>query len=189
MTSSSQRARSPRKGLALVDTLPGQPILLLRGERVILDSDLARLYGVPTKRLNEQVRRNRLRFPPEFVFRLNRREKAKVVAECDHLARLKFSPGLPNAFTEHGAIMAANVLNSDRAVRMSVLLVRAFIRLRAMVISHADLARRLDEMEHKYDAQFRAVFEALRALMDPPTPVPGARRPIGFRRAVAAGDD
>ena len=156
---------------------------------MILDSDLARLYGVPTKRLNEQVRRNRLRFPPEFVFRLNRREKARVVAECDHLARIRFSPALPHAFTEHGAIMAANVLNSDRAVRMSVLLVRTFIRLRAMVVSHADLARRLDELEQKYDTQFKVVFDALRALMDPPTPERGMRRPIGFRRLGAAGDD
>ena len=153
---------------------------------MILDSDLACLYGVPTKRLNEQVRRNRLRFPQEFVFRLNRREKAKVVAECDHLARLRFSPALPHAFTEHGAIMAANVLNSNRAVRMSVLLVRAFIRLRAMVVSHADLARRLDELEQKYDTQFKVVFDALRALMDPPPDeeMPRPRR-IGFRGSTA----
>lgn len=89
-------------------------ILLIRGERVILDADLAEFYGVPTKRLNEQVRRNAERFPADFMFQLNPEEKAEVVAICDHLGKLKYSRSLPNAFTEHGAIMAANVLNSPR---------------------------------------------------------------------------
>src|SRR5437868_4162950 len=88
-------------------------ILLLRGQRIILDADLATLYGVPTKRLNEQVRRNAERFPDDFMFRLTRAEKLEVVANCDHLQSLKFSPQLPYAFTEHGAIMAATVLNSS----------------------------------------------------------------------------
>lgn len=160
-------------------------ILALRGQRVILDADLAILYGVPTKRLNEQVKRNRRRFPPDFAFRLSRAEKSEVVAKCDHLQRLRFSPTLPYAFTEHGAIMAANVLNSDRAVEVSVLVVRAFVRLRQMAISHADLSRRLDELEGKYDAQFKAVFDAIRALMEPP---PTDRRTrIGFT-PTEAGD-
>ena len=90
-------------------------ILLIRGERVILDADLARLYGVSTRRLNEQVKRNARRFPPDFTFRLTRDEKVEVVANCDHLAGLKYAKALPLALTEHGAIMAASVLNSDRA--------------------------------------------------------------------------
>ena len=103
-------------------------ILHIRGLRVMIDADLAELYGVTTRRLNEQVKRNIKRFPPDFVFRLSSDEKAEVVAICDHLAGLKFSKTLPYAFTEHGAIMAANVLNSARAVEMSVFVVRAFVK-------------------------------------------------------------
>jgi len=95
-------------------------ILTIRGQKVMLDADLARLYGVTTKRLNEQVKRNRSRFPEDFLFTMTADEKAEVVANCDHLRRLKFSPALPNAFTEHGAIMAASVLNTARAVEVSV---------------------------------------------------------------------
>jgi len=102
-------------------------ILLIRGNRVIIDRDLAELYGVETKRLNEQVKRNISRFPEDFVFQLSQEEKDEVVANCDHLSRLKFSKVLPNAFTEHGAIMAANVLNSEHAIRASVFIVRAFV--------------------------------------------------------------
>ncbi len=105
-------------------TIPTEPvesrILTLRRQKVILDSDLAAIYGVTTKRLNEQVKRNARRFPGDFLFRLTPRERKEVVANCDHLAELKFSPTLPYAFTENGAIMAANVLNSPQAVRMSV---------------------------------------------------------------------
>jgi len=91
-------------------------ILVIRGQRIMLDADLARLYGVSTKRLNEQVKRNKERFPERFMFRLTAEERAEVVANCDHLQRLKFSPVLPHAFTEHGAIMAATVLNTSRAI-------------------------------------------------------------------------
>ena len=152
-------------------------ILALRGERVILDADLAELYGVPTKRLNEQVKRNRSRFPEDFMFQLTAEEKAEVVADCDHLSRLKYSPALPHAFTEHGAIMAASVLNTDRAVEVSVYVVRAFVRLRQMLASHKDLARKIEEMEKNYAAQFKVVFDALRALMAPPAP---NQRRVGF---------
>ena len=125
-------------------------ILLIRGEKVMLDADLASLYGVTTKRLNEQVRRNLGRFPPDFLFKLTAEEKAEVVANCDHLGRLKFSSALPFAFTEHGAIMAANVLSSERAVAASVMVVRAFVRLRQILSSHAELARKVREMEKQY---------------------------------------
>ena len=150
----------------------------MRGHKVLIDADLAELYGVPTKRLNEQVKRNAGRFPEDFSFQLSSAEKEEVVANCDHLARLKFSPALPYAFTDHGAIMAANVLNSSRAVEMSVHVVRAFVRLREMIASHKELAKRLDELEARYDRQFKVVFDAIRELMTPLDPKP--KRKIGF---------
>ena len=150
--------------------------------KVILDADLATLYGVSTKRLNEQVKRNRGRFPDDFMFQLTAAEKAGVVANCDHLSRLKFSPRLPYAFTEHGTIMAANVLNSERAVHASVEVVRAFVRLRLLLTSNAELSHRLDDLESKYDRQFKVVFDAIRQLMSPPVT---ARKQIGFRSRPA----
>jgi hypothetical protein len=153
-------------------------ILMLRGQRVIIDADLARLYGVPTKRLNEQVKRNPDRFPGDFVFQLSTAEKAEVVANCDHLHRLRFSSQLPYAFTEHGAIMAANVLTSPKAVQVSVLVVRAFVQLRQLISTHAELARKLAELEGKYDAQFRVVFDAIRQLMAEPKD--SKKPPVGY---------
>lgn len=150
---------------------------MIRGQKVMLDADLAQLYGVTTKRLNEQVKRNQRHFPRDFMFQLTPREKTEVVAICDHLAKLKFSPGLPYAFTEHGAIMLASVLNTPIATRFSVQIVRAFIKLREAVASHKELTRRIDEMEDKYDDQFKLVFDAIRRLMTPPEP---KRRKIGF---------
>lgn len=164
----------------------GRRILFVRGHRVILDADLAAIFGVPTKRLNEQVRRNASRFPPDFMFRLSARETAEVVAICDHLARLKFSPVRPLAFTEHGAIMAANVLHSRRAVQASVYVVRAFVRLREALAAHKDLARKLDDLERKlstHDDAIRSILEAIRQLMEPPDP---SRPRIGFQRARAS---
>ncbi len=113
------------------------------------------------------------------MFQLTESERAEVVTNCDHLAQLKYSPTLPYAFTEHGAIMAANVLKSARAAQVSIMVVRTFVRLRQMVLSHAELARRLDELERKYDAQFRVVFDAIRELMEPLPAAPKGR--IGFR--------
>src|SRR5258708_25035166 len=148
--------------------LKGHPWLKTTGcpspqsrERVILDADLAALYGVSTKRLNEQVKRNRSRFPAAFMFQLTADEKAEGVANCDHLRRLKFSPNLPYVFTQHGTIMGANVLNSERAVHATVAVVRAFIRLREMISSNPELSRRLDDLEGKYDCQFKVVFDAI----------------------------
>ena len=152
-------------------------ILLIRGEKVMLDIDLAELYGVETKALNQAVKRNLDRFPPDFMFQLTTAEKKEVVTNCDHLIKLRFSPNLPYAFTEHGALMLANVLNSERAAQTSVQVVRAFVRLRQMLASNAELARKLDAMEKKYDAQFKVVFDAIRRLMSPPEP---KRREIGF---------
>ena len=157
-------------------------ILVIRGQKVMLDSDLARLYGVTTKRLNEQVKRNRNRFPADFMFHLSRQERAEVVANCDHLQKLKYSPVMPYAFTEHGAVMLASILNSQIAIQASIQIVRAFLRLREILGEHKELARRLDELERKYDAQFKVIFDAIRGLMAPPTT---ARRRIGFTAAKA----
>lgn len=156
-------------------------ILVLRGHRVILDSDLARLYGVPTKRLNEQLRRNLRRFPEDFVFILSPAEKAEVVAICDHLKRLKFSPNLPYAFTEHGAIQAANILNSEAANEMSVQVVRAFVRLRQSIVNHKARAAKLTELDPRvgrHDQQLTAIVKAIRQLAAPDGP--RHRRKIGF---------
>ena len=143
-------------------------ILFIRGEKVILDADLAELYGVPTKRLNEQVRRNRDRFPPDFMFQLTEEEFANLRSQ-NATSRSGWggrrSP--PFVFTEHGAIMAANILSSPQAITASVTVVRAFVRLRQMLASHADLARKLEALEKRYDSQFKQVFTAIRALMEP----------------------
>jgi len=145
-------------------------ILLIRREKVILDNDLAELYRVGTKALNQAVKRNKERFPDDFMFQLTEEEKKKVVTNCDHLSRLKYSPNLPFAFTEHGAIMAATILNSPIAVQASIHIVRTFIRLRQILASSTELSRKLDTLEKKYDAQFRVVFDAIHQLMAPPIP-------------------
>ena len=175
---------------ALAPRIEGR-IQLIRGSRVMLDADLAVLYGVSTKALNQAVKRNVNRFPPDFRFELTDAEKTEVVTNCDHLAKLKFSKTLPHAFTEHGAIQAANVLASAQAVEMGIYVVRAFVKLREAAIEHRDLSKRLDALEEKTDAlamdhdsfsrntrlQLRQVLDALRELTTPPeTP----KRPIGF---------
>ena len=160
-----------------------QRISLIRGCRIMIDSDLAVLYCVPTKRLNEQVKRNRERFPEDFMFQLTREEKAQVVANCDHLRKLRFSPVLPYAFTEYGALMAANILNSHSAIHASIAVVRAFARLREMLSAHKELALRLDTLEKRYDAQFKVVFDAIRELMEPTKEPP---KKIGFIREPRA---
>ena len=146
-------------------------ILTIRGHKVILDADLSKLYGVSTKRLNEQVRRNRDRFPEDFMYQLTSEEKNEVVSICDHLSNLKFSPALPLAFTEHGAIMAASVLKTPRAIEASIFVVRAFIRLREILATHKQLARKLKELEARlgeHDEQIKVIFEAIHQLMTPP---------------------
>lgn len=153
-------------------------IIVVRGEKVMLDSDLAKIYGAETKRLNEQVRRNRNRFPPDFMFRLTPKEWKSLRSQFATLKRGEHRKYLPYAFTEHGALMLANVLNSERAAQTSVQVVRTFVRLRQMLASNAELACKLEEMEKKYDEQFKIVFDAIRELMAPPEPP--KRREIGF---------
>ncbi|MDR2209768.1 MAG: ORF6N domain-containing protein [Azoarcus sp.] len=171
-----------------------QRIIFLREQKVLLDADLATLYGVTTKRLNEQVKRNAQRFPTDFMFRLS-------AEETTELNRSQFATGSqkhrdprfpPFAFTEHGAIMAATVLNSTRAVEVSIYVVRAFVQLRELLASHRDLAQKLEELEQKAEVltmrhddfarntrmQLRQVFEVIQELMEPPEPA--KKRPIGF---------
>ena len=162
------------------------PILQIRGHRVILDSDLASLYGVPTKVFNQAIKRNVARFPPDFMFQLTDDEKIEVVTNCDHLQRLKFSATLPYAFTEHGAIMAASVLNSERAIQASVAVVRAFVKMREALASTQELAVKLAQLEQRidhrldtHDQEIKTLMNAIRALMAPPE---SKRRSIGFRK-------
>ncbi len=153
-------------------------IYLIRGEKVMLDRDLAVLYGVSTKALNQAVKRHTKRFPADFMFQLS----------ADETSRLRYQIGtsntgrggrryLPYVFTEQGVAMLSSVLNSERAVLVNVEIMRAFVRMRQMLASNADLSRRLDDLESKYDRQFKVVFDAIRQLMSPPLP---GRKQIGF---------
>ena len=165
---------------ALAPTFVDSRILTIRGEKVMLDADLAAVYGVATKALNQAVRRNGERFPPDFRFRVTKAERAEVVTNCDRLKSLRFSTVRPWVFTEHGAIMAASVLNSPRAVEMSVFVVRAFLRLRVLASTHRELATKLNALERKvagHDTDLKQMFNALRALIEPSHK---PRRQIGF---------
>jgi hypothetical protein len=165
----------------------GRSILVARGQRVILDRELAAIYGSTTKRLNEQVKRNRDRFPEDFMFQLTAEEADRSRSQ---IATLKNGRGQnikyrPYVFTEHGAIQAANVLNSPRAIAMGVYVVRAFVQLRELLASNTALARKLNELEGKlknHDETITAILSAIRELMNPPPP---KRRPIGFTADLA----
>lgn len=157
-----------------------QRILLIRGQKVIIDADLAELYGVTTKRLNEQVRRNKNRFPKDFVFQLTKAEKQEVVAICDHLKKLKFSPALPLVFTEHGAIMAASVLNTPRAIEVSVQVVRAYVKLREYLATHKvvkDIAL-LKKVVAIHGTDIEEIKTLLKQLIETPEK---PKRQIGFK--------
>lgn len=156
-------------------------IVLLRGHKVLLDNDLAELYEVEVKKLNQAVKRNIERFPKDFMFQLAEDEFESLRSQ---IVTLKNSRGShrkyrPYAFTEQGVAMLSGVLNSPRAIAVNVEIMRAFVRLREMLSSHAELARRLDELEKKYDSHFQVVFDAIRQLMAPPPTPPKTR--IGFQ--------
>jgi len=167
-----------KKSLVPVDRIE-KAILLIRGQKVMLDADLAELYGVETKMLVRAVKRNINRFPTDFMFQLSKEEfdnlRFHFVTSSDWGGRRY----RPYAFTEQGVAMLSSVLHSQRAIQVNIEIMRAFIRLRQMLASHVELARKLDALEKKYDAQFKQVFEAIRRLMAPPEP---KRRPIGFRK-------
>lgn len=165
---------------ALVRKAIDHSIRRIRGHNVMLDSDLARLYGVETRTLNQAVTRNAARFPPDFMFRLSADEARFLRSQ---IVILRAKPGghpkyRPRAFTEQGVAMLSSVLRSQRAIIVNVEIMRAFVALRRMLASNIELAHKLDELEHKYDAKFRIVFEAIRELM---APRERPRRPIGFK--------
>jgi len=159
-----------------------QAILLLRGQKVMLSVHLAELYGVESRALNQAVKRNAQRFPLDFMFRLSQAEADQLVSQNVIPHRKYLGGSLPYAFTEQSVAMLSSVLRSERAVQVNVEIMRAFVRLRRMLSAHKDLARRLDDLERKYDAKFRVVFDAIRRMMAPPAPVgPKPKKVIGFR--------
>ena len=170
----------PKSGLIKAVVLD-ERILTIRGQKVILDADLAEVYGVSTKALNQAIKRNEERFPGDFSFLLNSAEKTEVVTSCDHLSRLRFSAVLPRAFTEHGAIMAATILNSPQGVAMSVYVIRAFVKMREETAANAVILRRLAEIDKTlliHDTALREIVQKLRPLLEPPPQPP--KPEIGF---------
>lgn len=157
-----------------------QRIFVIRGCKTMIDTDLAELYGVSTKRLNEQLKRNINRFPTDFMFKVTQREKDEVVANCDHLQKLKFSPNLPNAFTEHGVAMLSSVLNSETAIQMNILIIRVFIKIKELILSNKDLEIRVGEVEKKQKEQgnlLTSVHSVVKYLIEKPDNPKGK---IGF---------
>ncbi len=148
----------------------------------MIDRDLAELYGVETKYLNRQVKRNTDRFPEEFMFRLTKREKGELVTICHRFESMKHSSVLPHAFTEHGVAMLASVLKGKRAVAISIVIIKTFVKLRQMITTHKELASKLTELERKierHDDEIQAIFNAIRQLMKPPEK---PKKKIGFSK-------
>lgn len=177
----------PNTSIGFPDETIEDTIMLIRGKRVILDHDLASLYGVATKVLNQAVKRNIDRFPEDFMFQLTKveaEESERLRRSRSQIVTLNKTRGTnikyqPNAFTEHGILMLSSVLKSQHAVQVNIQIMRTFVRLREMFSSNEKLIRRLDELEEKYDARFKAVFSAVRQLM---SPAAGKKKQIGFRR-------
>ena len=174
------RKKPDKAGVSVPSERIERAILLIRAQRVMLDRDLAGLYGVETKALNQAVRRNLGRFPADFMFQLTPEESERLRSQS---ATSNPSRGgrryAPLVFTEQGVAMLSSVLRSERAVQVNVEVMRAFVKLRQLLATHKDLARKLEALEQKYDAQFKVVFDAIRQLMSPPTP--SRPKPIGFR--------
>lgn len=205
----AKKALTKRQQVIVADDFVERRIYSIRGQKVMLDSDLAGLYGVETRTFNQAVRRNLKRFPEDFMFQLTAEEgeslrsqiaiskraedvslRSQIVisnvegdSSRSQIVTSKTGRGgrryAPYVFTEQGVAMLSSVLNSEQAVEVNIAIVRAFVRLREMLATHKELARKLEEMEQKYDAQFQVVFHAIRQLMEPPVPPP--RRKIGFK--------
>ena len=144
-------------------------ILLIRNQKVMIDSDIAELYGVTTTRLNEQVKRNKTRFPSNFMFELTKEEKKEVIANCDHLEKLKFSPVLPKAFTEHGIMMIANVLTSERAIKVSIQIIEIFIKMREILTDNLSVKLEIEEIKKRltsHSKNIELVFNYLDELIE-----------------------
>ncbi len=155
-----------------------QRIFVIRKQRVMIDRDLADLYDIETKYLNRQVKRNSSRFPSEFMFQLSGEEKKELVSNCPRFETMKHSVKLPYAFTENGVAMLATVLNSERAIKMSIFIIKTFVKLREYLSTHKELEKKISDMEAKYDKQFQVVFEALKQLIRKENE---PREPVGFK--------
>jgi len=158
-------------------------IIRIRGKKVMIDRDLASIYGVTTKRLNEQVKRNISRFPEDFMFQLTNEEKMEVVANCDHLKNLVFSHHLPHAFTEHGAVMLACILNSEKAIQANIQIVRVFTAIRELALLNKDLLLKIEQIEQKlgmHDKEISVIFSTLKKMLE--LKPPPKRNRIGFRK-------
>jgi hypothetical protein len=170
-----------KNNVVIKDEVLMNKILVVRGQKVMIDKDLAELYGTTTFRLNEQVKRNIKRFPADFMFQLTVKEKNEVIANCDNLQSLKFSAHLPFVFTEHGAVMLASVLNSQRAVEVNIRIVRVFIKMREILLVHKDVLLKIEQIEKRIDSQDEKIlvlFDYLKQLVsDKKKP----RKAIGYR--------
>ena len=155
-------------------------ILLIRGKKVMLDRDLAALYGVKTIALRQQVKRNKDRFPSDFMFQVSEHEAALLVSQTVIPSKRSLGGFLPYAFTQEGVAMLSSVLRSERAIQVNITIMRAFVRLRNMLAANKDLTRKLQELEKKYDDNFKMIFEAIRQLMEPPPEPP--KEPLGFQK-------
>ncbi|MGH9943367.1 MAG: ORF6N domain-containing protein [Pyrinomonadaceae bacterium] len=190
----ARKALTKRQQIAIADDFIERRIYVIRGQKVMLDSDLAGLYGVQTIVFNQAVRRNLKRFPNDFMFQLTAKESESLRAQFalskieDDSLRSQFVTSkkgrggrryAPYVFSEQGVAMLSSVLSSERAIEVNIAIMRAFVRLREMLATHKELAQKLEEMERKYDAQFQVVFRAIRELMQPPATPP--RRKIGFK--------
>lgn len=176
------------KSLNIPDEVVINKILLIRSKKVMIDKDLAGLYNVTTKRLNEQVKRNRKRFPEDFMFQLTQDEKDEVVANCDHLKSLKYSRNLPYAFTEHGAVMLASVLNSNKAIEVNIQIIRVFNQLREALLNYKDVLLKLEQLEQQTlqnTGDIQVIFNYLKQLITPAEQKNRTR--IGFRRKAEQG--
>ena len=152
-------------------------IFLIRGKKVMIDTDLAELYEVQTKVINQSVKRNIKRFPEDFMFQLTKYERDELVTNCDRFKKLKHSTSLPYAFTEQGVAMLSTVLNSERAINVNIQIMRTFTKLREMIDSNKELKKKIEDVEKKYDKQFQIVFEAIKRLIEPEIK---PKRKIGF---------
>lgn len=169
------------QNLKIPDEIIANKIIELRGKKVMIDSDLARLYGVSTKRLNEQVKRNKKRFPEDFMFRISKEEKEEIISCFDHLNALKFASALPFVFTEHGAVMLASILNSDKAIETNIQIVRVFTNLRMMLADNTELRFEIEKIKKKlenHNKNIELVFQYLDELIEKKAK---PRKPIGFK--------
>jgi hypothetical protein len=174
-----RRTLKPKKRVSVIPAeLVERRILLIRGHKVMLDRDLASLYRVQPIALRQQVKRNADRFPDDFLLQLSPEEANLLVSQNVIPSRRSFGGSLPYAFTEQGVAMLSSVLKSTRAVQVNIAIMRAFVRLRELMLTHKDLAHRLDDLEEKYDKRFQVVFDAIRKLLEPEPARP--KRRIGF---------